>query len=205
IAEMPRSPGCVVAMTGRNCVAIASDHMFGDDESVLSVNCPKVFRISPLMYMGIVGLHSDAQMVHDRLMFRKRLYEGNVRRPVSPTTFAGITSNLLYEHRFGPYLAEPVLAALDPRTLQPYICSMDVIGARNVTNDFVVAGSCTSQLFGMCETLWRPNLDPPMLFEVISQSLMSSFGRDIMSGCGATVFVIEKDKVRERVLQTRMD
>ena len=26
------------------------------------------------------------------------------------------------------------------------------------TDDFVVAGTCTEQLYGMCESLWVPNL-----------------------------------------------
>lgn len=53
---------------------------------------------------------------------------------------------------------EPVIAGLDPKTHEPYIASMDLIGCPMETNDFVVSGTCSEQMYGMCESLWEPNL-----------------------------------------------
>jgi 20S proteasome subunit beta 3 len=114
-------------------------------------------------------------------------------------------SSFLYEKRFGPYFIEPIIAGLDPKTMKPWICNMDLIGCPNRPDDFVVGGTCSEQLYGMCETLWRPNLKPDELFETISQALINAFDRDAMSGWGATVHIIEKDKVTTRTLKTRMD
>ena len=58
---------------------------------------------------------------------------------------------------------------------------------------------------GMCETLWKPKMNPDELFECISQSLMNAMDRDASSGWGAIVHIIEKDKVTTRKLKTRMD
>ena len=60
--------------------------------------------------------------------------------------------------RFGPYFIEPVIAGLDPKTNQPYVASLDLIGCPMVTDDFVVSGTCTEQMYGMCESLWEPDL-----------------------------------------------
>ncbi|KOB68744.1 Proteasome subunit beta type, partial [Operophtera brumata] len=90
-------------------------------------------------------------------------------RIMKPKTFAAMLSNLLYEKRFGPYFVEPVIAGLDPYTHQPYVCNMDLIGCPNEPEDFVVSGTCSEQLYGMCEALWEPNLKPDELFETISQ------------------------------------
>ena len=60
--------------------------------------------------------------------------------------------------RFGPYFVEPVVAGLDPKTNEPYVASMDLIGCPMETKDFVVGGTCTDQLYGMCESLWNPDL-----------------------------------------------
>lgn len=43
------------------------------------------------------------------------------------------------------------------------------IGCPNEPEDFVVSGTCSEQLYGMCEALWEPNLKPDELFETISQ------------------------------------
>ena len=60
--------------------------------------------------------------------------------------------------RFGPYFVEPIVAGLDKKTAQPYIATMDLIGCPMETKDFVVGGTCTEQLYGMCESLWRPDM-----------------------------------------------
>ena len=60
--------------------------------------------------------------------------------------------------RFGPYFTEPVIAGLDPKTNEPFIANLDLIGCPMITEDFVVAGTCTEQLYGMCESLWEPDM-----------------------------------------------
>lgn len=121
-----------------------------------------------------------------------------------------MTSNFLYEHRFGPYFVEPVIAGLTPDTFEPYICQMDfigkflickiihyvincsicIIGCKSESVDFVVSGTCTEQLYGMCETLYEPDMLPDDLFEIISQAMMNAFDRDAGSGWGATVHIL---------------
>lgn len=47
---------------------------------------------------------------------------------------------------------------LDSQSSEPYIATMDLIGCPMETKDFVVAGTCSEQLYGMCESLWKPDL-----------------------------------------------
>lgn len=197
--------GCVVAMRGKDCVAIATDRRFGVQAQTIETDFEKVFQFNPRMFLGLVGLQTDILTVRDRLMFRKNLYETRENREMQPARFAAMLSSFLYEHRFGPYFIEPVIAGLDPKTLEPFICNMDLIGCPNVPDDFVVAGTCGEQLYGMCETLWKPDLEPNQLFEVISQAMINAFDRDAISGWGATVYIIEKDKITVKTLKTRMD
>lgn len=83
-----------------------------------------------------------------------------------------------------------VFLGLDPVTWEPFISAMDLIGCPNMPEDFVVAGTCAEQLFGMCEALWEPNLEPDDLFETISQALMNAFDRDAISGWGGVVHIM---------------
>jgi len=197
--------GCVVAMKGKDCVAIATDQRFGVQAQTITTDFGKVFEFNPNMYIGLVGLQSDILTVKDRLTFRKNLYEVRENRAMTPQRFAAMLSSFLYERRFGPYFIEPVIAGLDPKTLEPFICNMDLIGCPNTPEDFVVVGTCAEQLYGMCETLWRPDLEPDQLFECIAQSIINAFDRDAGSGWGATVYIIEKDKVTTKELKTRQD
>lgn len=197
--------GCVVAMTGKDCVAIATDHRFGVQAQTISTDFEKVFEVSPHMYLGLVGLQTDILTVKDRLMFRRNLYEVRENRIMTPEVFSSMLSSFLYEKRFGPYFVEPAIAGLHPKTFKPYICTMDLIGCIDSPDDFVVAGTCSEQLYGMCETLWKPDMEPEKLFETISQAMINAFDRDAISGWGATVHIIEKDKITTKTLKTRMD
>ncbi len=91
--------------------------------------------------------------------------------------------------RFGPYFVEPVVAGLG-KDNKPFICAMDLIGCINFAKDFVVSGTAGPNLYGMCESLWEPNLEPEDLFETISQALLNAQDRDALSGWGAVVHIM---------------
>uniref|UniRef100_A0A834R3G2 Proteasome subunit beta n=1 Tax=Sarcoptes scabiei TaxID=52283 RepID=A0A834R3G2_SARSC len=193
---MTYNGGLVIAMKGKDCVAIAADRRLGAQYQTVSTNFQKIFEINPYLYIGLPGLATDTATVSKRLKFRVNLYELRENRLIRPKAFGSMVSNLLYERRFGPYFVEPIIAGIDHKTGEPFIA-----GARR----FCVAGTSTEQSFGVCETLWRPDLGPEELFEVISQSLMSAFDRDAGAGWGGIVYIIEKDKVTVKTLKTRMD
>jgi 20S proteasome subunit beta 3 len=164
-----------------------------------------VYRIGEKLFIGLAGLATDSQTLYEKLKFRLNLYRLREEREMRPPTFASLVSQVLYEKRFAPYYVEPVIAGLDGPENKPYVCAMDLIGAPLFTEDFVLAGSCSESLYGMCESLWRPNLEPEDLFEVISQALMSSVDRDAMSGWGAIVHLLTKERVITRTLRARQD
>jgi 20S proteasome subunit beta 3 len=115
-----------------------------------------------------------------------------------------MVSQILYGKRFGPYFVEPVVAGLDSNN-QPYINVMDLIGAPVLTDDFVVAGTSSQNLYGMAEALYRKDLNPDELFETISQALLASIDRDALAGWGAIVHIITPEGVSIRELKARQD
>ena len=193
------------AMCGNECVAIASDDRLGiNQQQTVAVDFPKLFAIHSRLYLGLAGLATDTKTLASTFEFKHKLYELREQRKMEPKVFAAVVSNALYEKRFGPYYAEPVIAGLDKQN-KPYVNCMDLIGAMAPTDNFVVAGNNAESLFGVCESMYRENLEPEELFEVISQCLMSGSGRDCLSGWGGTVHVITKEGVETKKLKGRMD
>lgn len=201
---MAYNGGAVIAMVGKDCVAIASDKRFGVQAMTLSTEFGKLFPVSDKLYYGLAGLVSDVQTLSEKFRFRSNMYSLREERDMTPKTFAHMVSSALYEKRFGPYYAEPVIAGLE-KDGKPFICSMDLIGCINFAKDFVVIGTAGEQLYGMCESLWEPELEPEQLFECISQALLNGVDRDAISGWGAVVHVITPDQVITRTLKGRMD
>ena len=117
------------------------------------------------------------------------MYALNEEREMKPKTFGNMLCSLLYEKRFGPYYTEPLVAGLEADNT-PFICGMDLIGAPVYTDDFVVCGTAEDSLYGTCETMYRPNLEPDDLFETLAQALLSAVDRDCLSGWGGIVHII---------------
>ena len=76
---------------------------------------------------------------------------------MSPSAFTKVVSNLLYSKRFGPYFVEPVIVGIDEEG-KPFISSMDLIGATEVSDNFAAVGTTENELFGICENLYNENM-----------------------------------------------
>lgn len=202
---MAYNGGCVIAMKGKGCVAIASDKRFGVQGRTMSSKFQRVFQFGPRLFVGLAGLATDTKTVYQRLRFRVNMYELRENRRMKPKTLSSLISSFLYERRFGPYFIEPVIAGVDDKTGEPFIGTMDLIGCLTTPEDFVVSGTCSEQLYGMCETLWEPDMGPDELFEATAQAIINACDRDAISGWGATVYIIEKDSVTIKEVKTRMD
>jgi len=194
----------MIAMAGKDCVGIASDRRLGSQAKTIAMDFQKVFPMQEKLYVGLAGLATDVQTLHNLLQFRLNIYKLREEREMSPKVFSHLLSTLLYEKRFGPYFCEPIIAGLDDKN-QPFLSGMDLIGATVMADDFVVSGTCTGNLYGMCETLYRKDQDPDQLFETLSQALMASVDRDALSGWGGIVHIITKDGVTTRILKARQD
>lgn len=164
----------------------------------------KVFKIHDKLFIGLAGLATDVLTFSSTLKFRHSLYKLKEERDMKPKTFGHLVSSMLYEKRFAPFFIEPVVAGLEADG-KPFITAMDCVGAQVFTDDFLVAGTCSDNLYGMCESLYKPDMGPDELFETISQSLLSAFDRDALSGWGAVVHVITKEGVTTREIKSRVD
>ncbi len=145
---MSYNGSAIIAMKGKDCVAIASDLRFGQQLRTVTTDFPKVFEIEPHLWVGLPGLATDIETVLEKLKFLYNMYALKEGRKMSPKTFAAMLSNMLYERRFGPFFVEPIVAGLEGKDKKPFICSMDLIGCQTMPEDFVVSGTSEDQLYG---------------------------------------------------------
>lgn len=53
----------IVAMAGKDCVAIAADRRFGIQGQTVALDFQKIYEYGPNLYMGLPGLATDVQTV----------------------------------------------------------------------------------------------------------------------------------------------
>uniref|UniRef100_A0A2K5EMZ1 Proteasome subunit beta type-3 n=1 Tax=Aotus nancymaae TaxID=37293 RepID=A0A2K5EMZ1_AOTNA len=183
---MSYNGGAIMAMKGKDCVAIAADRHFWIQARMVTTDF-QIFPVGDRLYIGLAELATDVQIV------------------IKPYTLMSLVASLLYEKHFGPYYTEPIIAGLDPKTCKPFSCSLGLIGCPMVTDDFVVSSTYAKEMYRMCESLWEPNMDPEHLFETISHAMLNAVDWDAVSGMGVTVHITEKDKITIRTLKAQMD
>lgn len=196
--------GSALAMVGKDCVVIGSDLRMGLQSVGIANNFEKVFAFNGV-HLALTGLATDVQTLATEFRKKHNLFELREERRMEPEIMANLVSSTLYSKRFSPYFVGPIVAGINSKSSKPFICSFDSIGCIDYADDFAVVGTASDQLYGMCESLWSPDLGPDELFEVCSQALTCAVDRDAISGWGALVYIIEKDKITRRFLKTRQD
>lgn len=91
------------------------------------------------------------------------------------------------------------------RRYRPYLCCMDMIGAKSESKAFVCAGTATQSLYGTAEALWRPDLTADELVAVCGKAFLSALERDCLSGYGAIIYLLTPDGIVEYDLAGRSD
>lgn len=61
---MEYNGSAVMAMKGKNCVAIAADRRFGVQLMTLSTDFQKIFPVTDKTYIGLPGLATDVQTLY---------------------------------------------------------------------------------------------------------------------------------------------
>lgn len=85
----------IIAMTGKDCVAIASDLRFGVQFQTLATDYQKVYQINDQLFIGLSGLGTDAQTLVNKFKFRHNLYSLREERDMSPKAFAHMVRRLV--------------------------------------------------------------------------------------------------------------
>ena len=151
------------------------------------------------------------------------------QRRISPGAMASLTSHVLYSKRAAPFYCEPLIVGLDRsvedrkispippkkrekddietnrQTYRPFICSMDMLGAKMVSRSFACTGAASKSMYGTAEAMWRPDMNPDELVRVCGRAFLSALERDCLSGYGAVIYLITKDGVMEYDLVSRSD
>ena len=158
--------------------------------------------------MGLSGLGSDVQTFSSLMKYKINLYKLEEHNDgPSATTFSNLIATSLYEKRFGAYFIQPIVAGLDENkdgTFEPVIATYDNIGTLE-TSYFACGGTAAELLYGPAEAFYKENMNPDELFECVSQCLLAAMDRDILSGWGASVYILTPTEIIVKDIKTRQD
>ena len=85
---MQYNGAAVIAMAGKDCIAIASDRRYGLRNQTMGCDMQKTHQINDKTLVGLTGLMSDAQTLEQKFRFRSNMYRLREERDMSPTVFS---------------------------------------------------------------------------------------------------------------------
>eukprot|EP01038_Epipyxis_sp_PR26KG_P005529 gene5529-7645_t len=186
--------GTYLALTGKNCVLIASDSRFSTQQSgtfCIGKYPRLIFRVGSRALVGCYGLESDIYLLM-RLLREKFVDLSD--EEVEPHSIARVIANTLYSKQL---ICSPVVLGIDNNN-DPYICSMDGIGAQTVSKTFAVGGTSMSGLYAILESLYVPNLEAPQLVALAEKCMKLSLQRDVESGCDVRIFTLDRNSIYKK-------
>jgi 20S proteasome subunit beta 3 len=180
--------GSFIALAGKDSVVFASDSRFSVQGVLLGDFPQKVLRVGDSTFVLCSGLEGDAASLQSDL--RDSLMMTGIADDVTHEEVTGLVSHLLYS---GRYYLSPIVVSLCGE--EPFISSMDSLGARTDVKDFAVCGAARSSLYSTCEGLFSPGLDAPSLQKLAQRCFLSATNRDTQSGGDITVYAFHKGKL----------
>ena len=190
--------GTMLALAGKECVAVACDSRFASHRTggmAITSSSRVVHHVGSQCIMGCLGLDSDSRILVDSMRERLASHED---LELEPHSIARCVSNILYEK--GLYLT-PLITGLDNKGL-PYICSMDGLGSTVVTRDFAASGTASGTLFAICEAHYESDLEQEELVALAKRCFGLAMQRDVMSGGECKVFLLSQRGVETSAFLT---
>jgi proteasome beta subunit len=185
-----------VAMKFAGGVIIAADKRASAGYMVASPTVKKLLQIDDRNVISIAGLPSDAFYLGKLLKAEIKLYELSRDRRISTKAIANLLSTILHnQFRTGfPYFVGLLLAGFDERG--GHVFNYDASGS--ITDDpYTATGSGSPYALGALEAMWREDLPREEALKVALTALRSAVKKDIATGDGMDLFIIDKDGASE--------
>lgn len=196
--------GSILAMTGKDCVCIVSDYRLGNSSITVSKGFKRLFRITDRIVLGLCYFLPDAQHLLKKIEKHVALFKLAEGRDIEPQELADLVSALLYSHRRSPLYTSPVIAGIDSNN-KPFVCDMDSLGCKTTPGTFVAEGTAATNLMGLCEVLYRENMEEEDIFVTSLQTFLNAVDRDALSGWGAECFILTPSRCVVRSVKGRCD
>ena len=182
-----------VAIVCKDAVVLATDKRASMGYLVAHKNVRKVYKLDDHMGATVAGSVGDIQSLIGSLKAEINLYKMKNGVKMSTKSLAMLTSHILHGQRYYPLIAWLVVAGFDEG---PVAYSIDPIGGVN-EDKAISTGSGSLVAYGVLESMYREGMEWEEGATVAVKAIKAAIERDLATGNGITLAVIDKDGYRE--------
>ena len=188
-------PGATtIGVVCKDGVVLASERRVSYGYFIMSKSGKKVFKIADSIGAACAGLVADMQVLTKEVAVYLNLYSYERDRHASVRSAAKVMSNLLFERRLFPYLAQTIVGGVDEEGPSLYV--LDPLGSV-IDDKFASVGSGSEIAVGVLEAEYKEGLTVDQGKELVMKAAKAALARDIGSGNGLDIMTITKSGIRE--------
>ncbi|TFH31346.1 MAG: proteasome subunit beta [Promethearchaeota archaeon] len=179
--------GCII----KDGVIFATDNRATMGSYVASKDARKLHQIQPHIYMTIAGGVADAIYLIDLLKAETEIYRLRNSKQIAVSAAAKLLQNILYNKK-GFYQVGHILGGYTEAEGSK-LYNIEGYGSI-LSEQYTSIGSGSPFALGVLETEWKENLSAEDGIHIAVKAVRSAIIRDIASGNGIDVVVLQKGK-----------
>lgn len=186
-----------IGVVCKDGVILASDKRASMGYLIASKEVEKTFQITDKIALTIAGIAADGQKLAQYLRAEMDLYRMNSGIEPTLTVASNLMSNILFGRAktFIPYIVQLILGGEDEDgTFALY--TQDPSGSNIKETKFNATGSGSPMAFGVLEDNYSENMSVDDGIKLAVRAMASALKRDMATGEGVDVTVINKDGFR---------
>jgi proteasome beta subunit len=186
--------GTALGIKANKGIVLASEKRLAYGYTILSKSAKKIYPLNDRVAVAFAGLVGDMQALVRRLQSLIHLYEFENSTLMSTRSVAKLLSVILFEAKFTPYFTQTIIGGKDNEGYHLY--SLDPLGSL-LEENYVAVGSGAPIAIGIVESEYNPNVDTDALVLLAKKALKQTVSRDIESGDGIDLAIIDNDRILE--------
>ncbi len=182
-----------VALEYDSGVVLATEKRASMGYQVSGKNAKKVYEIDDGIGITTAGSVGDVQTVVRYMKAETNLFKYRKDRRMSPKTVASLMANILQGSKALPYMGLFILGGYNHEDEKGEIYQLDPAGGILGEDTFYATGSGSQIAYGLLEDGFREQMPRDEAVSLAIRSVKSASERDIASGNGFSVMVIDKE------------
>ncbi|MFW5977044.1 MAG: proteasome subunit beta [Candidatus Nanoarchaeia archaeon] len=187
-----------VGLRCKDCVVMAADMRATAGYLIANKNIEKVFALTDNIAITIAGSVSAIQVITKYLRSEIKLRMLRSGREFLVKEVASLIRNWVYSmirHSGGMDVSHFLIGGSDREGVWLYDLFPD--GSLTLLEDYATSGSGSSYVYGVLESNYKPDLSEQDGVDLAIKSIDAALQRDIASGNGLNVYVVDKNGARK--------
>ena len=204
--EQTKTGTTTIGLVCKDGIILAADKKMTAGYFIASTKIEKIVKITDDIAVTIAGTVSDIQLVTKLIKAELKLKMLKTGKPHTVKEAVNLMSGIVYNNirKFSmiPGISHFVIGGKDNSGLHLYDLSPD--GTMTEVDDYVSSGSGSILVYGLLESQYKKGMSVDEGIKLAVKGINSAINRDIASGGGADVYVIDEKGVK-KVLEIKLD